>query len=323
MKQLIPFFLLLFATTAFAQSPCDALNLVSVGYSPFTDSVIVVSVENNNINEIFDYPGFVLIDSNGDTVAKEIVNYFGIGEQSVHHLQVRPGVHDVAQNFIGHLQLYSGFYEDFECEWALNESLCTENECDSIIIAFANYGGALVLGDFTWSVTDSTETVLESGTFSMEGQEQHWEKRICLPKGIYSYTITPLEEPSGGGPTLIATTSPWYLAPTISMPLDWFNEPSATLEIPFYMHCSAAQEPNSIETAEDETSLKVMRTGGQVVLQCAEVMQKVEVFGLGGKLVSSFNPKKEEFTLPSSLKAGVYLMVVQADKEVRTIKVVL
>ncbi len=64
-----------FSTTAFAQGPCDALNLVSVGYSPFTDTVIVVSVENNNTTEIFDYPGFVLIDSNGDTVAQEIVNY--------------------------------------------------------------------------------------------------------------------------------------------------------------------------------------------------------------------------------------------------------
>ena len=193
MKRILSLFLFIsLVSFTKAQSPCDDLNFISIGYSPFTDTVVVVAVENNSTTEIFDYPGFILINTNGDTVAKEIVNYFGIGAQSVHLLQVRPGVQDPLQDFNGALQLYSGFYSDFECEWQLNETLCTENECDSIILAFENYGGALVLGDFAWSLFDSTETVLESGTFTMEAQGQHWEKRLCLPKGMYSYTLAAL-----------------------------------------------------------------------------------------------------------------------------------
>jgi hypothetical protein len=322
MKHYIAFFLFIsLASFTNAQNVCDELNLVSIGYSPFTDTVIVVSVENNNATEIFDYPGFVLIHTNGDTVAREGVNYFGIGAQSVHTLQVSLGAHNPIENFNGVLQLYSGFYNDFECEWQLNETLCTENECDSMILAFENYGGALVLGDFAWSLLDSTEAVLESGTFTMEAQGQYWEKRMCLPKGMYSYTLEALGQPTGGGPTMTASTSPWYLAPIIQQDFDWNAE--NVMEIPFYLHCIAPEEPNRVEAAERESGFIVSRTEGQVVIEHTEVMQTVEIIGLDGKLIASFNPKQSAFTIPSTLKAGICLISVRTEDGISTIKVVL
>lgn len=321
LKYILPFFLLLFPVFANGQSPCDNLNLISIGYSPFTDSLIIVSVENNNQSEIFDYPGFVLINSLGDTVAKEQVHYFGISGQSVHSLQVLPDIHNPLEDFVGDLQLYSGFYEDFECEWSLNESLCTINECDSIVIAFENYGGALVLGDFAWSVLDSTENTLESGTFTMEAQEQRWEKRLCLPKGIYSYTLTALGQPSGGGPTLTASTLPSYLAPIIQVHLDWFNQPTATLEIPIYVHCIAQQEPNGIESVDSQSAINVITNGSHTLIQHTEVIQSVTMFSGDGRVVEQFNPNKTEFVLPSALKSGFYLISVETDAGLQSVKV--
>ena len=305
------------------QNVCEDLNFISIGYSAFTDTVIVVSVENNSTTELFDYPGFTVINTNGDTVAKEEVNYFGIGAQSVHPLQVRPGVHDPLQDFNGVLQLYSGFYTDFECEWQLNESLCRESECDSIILAFENYGGALVLGDFAWSLLDSTEAVLESGTFTMEVQEQHWEKRLCLPKGMYSYTLVALGQPSGGGPTLTVSTSPWFLALSIQQPVDWFNETATALEFPFYTHCILQETPNGIGNAENDLDFMVLRSGGQTIIKHAEIIKSVKVFALDGRLVTNLNPNNIECILPSNLNNGFYLISIETNQGAKVLKVVL
>ena len=131
MKKAILFPILLFATVLFGQDPCDDLSFVSIQYSPFTDTIINVHVENAGA-EIFSYPGFVLLAPNGDTLAKEMVNYFGIGAESVHSLDVRDGVHDPLTDFTGTLELHTGFYDVLACDWQLNQSLCADTPCDSL-----------------------------------------------------------------------------------------------------------------------------------------------------------------------------------------------
>ncbi|MBP9150924.1 MAG: T9SS type A sorting domain-containing protein [Flavobacteriales bacterium] len=310
MKHLFLFFLFLISSTAFAQTECDSLDIISIQYSPFTDSVIVISVENNNESIIFDYPGFVLINTNGDTVAKETVNYFGIGQQSVHHLNVRSGVQNPLENFVGVLQLYTGFYSDLACEWTLNESLCTPNECDSIILAFENWGGALVLGDFAWSLLDSADTVIESGTFTMEAQGQHWEERLCLPKGMYSYTLIALGEPTGGGPTMTATAGSWYNSPTIQQYFAWFDNDSSTLEIPFYTNCIDSQSPSGIEETTTE-AIDILRNGNLVTVKSERAMEQIELCAVDGKLIGAFAPNANLFGLPTNLPRGLYFVRVR------------
>ncbi|MCF8464688.1 MAG: T9SS type A sorting domain-containing protein [Flavobacteriales bacterium] len=310
MKHHFSFFLFLFSSTAFSQTACDSLDIISVQYSPFTDSVIVVSVENNNTEIIFDYPGFVLIDNNGDTLAKETVNYFGIGQQSVHSLTVRPGVQNPLENFVGVLQLYTGFFSDFACEWQLNEPLCSTNECDSLILAFENWGGALVLGDFAWSLLDSADVVIESGTFSMEAQGQHWEERFCLPKGMYSYTLIALGEPTGGGPTMTASAGVWYNSPTIQQYFSWFDNDSSTLEIPLFMNCFGVQPPNGIEEQETE-NIEIVRNGNSLSVRSEKQMQQIELYAVDGKLMGTYAPKSNLILLPTELPHGLYFVRVK------------
>ncbi|MCF8460763.1 MAG: T9SS type A sorting domain-containing protein [Flavobacteriales bacterium] len=311
MKHLFPFFFILLSSTAFSQTVCDSLDFVSIQYSAFTDSVIVVSVENNNTTgELFDYPGFVLINTNGDTVAKETVNYFGIGQQSVHHLNVRPGVQNPLENFVGVLQLHTGFYSDLACEWTLNESLCTPNECDSIILAFENWGGALVLGDFAWSLLDSANAVIESGTFTMEAQGQHWEERFCLPKGMYSYTLIALGEPTGGGPTMTATAGSWYNSPTIQQYFAWFDNDSSTLQIPFYTNCIGTQSPSGIAETTIE-AVDIIRNGSLLSIRSEKPMRQIELSAVDGKLIGAFTPNTNLFSLPVDFPRGLYFVRVR------------
>ena len=74
-------------------SPCDSVIVDYVQWAPFSDDAIEVHVFNNS-SELFDYPGWVLFDSGGDTLAKEVVNFFGIASEELAHAQRASGRHD-------------------------------------------------------------------------------------------------------------------------------------------------------------------------------------------------------------------------------------
>ena len=319
MKHLITFSLFLVSIIASAQSVCDSLDFVSIKYSPFTDTLIYVHVQNNNQSEIFDYPGFVILDANDDTVAMEMVFYFGIGEESVHALNVRPGMHDPSENFTGTLQLYSGFYDTFECEWNMDQSFCADAPCDSVILGFQNWGGALVTGDFTWRVDDDAAALVDSGSFSMTVNNQYWFYPLCLEPGTYTYSLTALTQPSGGGPTLTVSSSTSFASPTMSAPLDWFNDPGAEIEFPFFVFC--AEGPNAIETADKVAEINVLRNGNDVILQTEETMQLVSVFATDGRRIGNYRPNANQFQLPVDLTRGVYLIRVETERGVTSVKV--
>lgn len=309
MKHILPVLFFLFPALTNAQTVCDSLDFVSIGYSPFTDSLIIVQVENHNSMEIFDYPGFVLIDNNGDTLAKESVFYFGIGQQSVHTLEVRPGVLDPLENFSGNLELFTGFFSEQACSWSLDQSFCPQTECDSLILGFQNWGGALVIGDFAWSLLDSTQTVIESGVLTMTANEQYWFRGFCLPHAQYSFSLYALGQPSGGGPTMTASANSWFSSPTLSMPMDWNS--GNVLDIPFYLHC-ISESPNGIQQAE-KASLEILRNGGRLSLRSNDSMKTVEVFSIDGKMIGSFNPNSSQFTWPLDVPTGLYLIRVETE----------
>lgn len=319
MKYLFTLFLLLVFASANAQTVCDSLEFVSVQYSPFTDSILVVEVINHNNNEIFSYPGFVLLDDNGDTVALETVNYYGIGQQSVHSLHVRPGIHDPNSELNGTLKLYSGFFQEFACEWNLNRSFCPDAACDSLIIGFQNWGGALVLGDFAWSFLDSTNSVIDSGVLTMTANEQYWFRGFCLPHGRYSYSLTALGQPSGGGPTMTVSADSWYGSPTISQSLDWSS--GNVLNFHFYDFCIDGGLPNAIAEENPESILKVIRNGGTVQLMATEMIQTVEIFAVNGSLVGALIPNSDQFMFPTGLQRGLYIIKIRSESGIGFTKI--
>ncbi len=72
---------------------------------------------SNTTTVLFDYPGFILFDSNMDTIAKENVNYFGIsGGPQPHYMVVMA---PLILPFTGYLNLYYMFYDSIGCSFPI------------------------------------------------------------------------------------------------------------------------------------------------------------------------------------------------------------
>ncbi|MEZ5147965.1 MAG: T9SS type A sorting domain-containing protein [Bacteroidales bacterium] len=105
--------LALLPITLFAQNlpACDSLLIECCDFS-LTENSMIITAENQS-SVLFDYPGFVILDANEDTIAKETVNYFGIGWGPQQHTLSIYNAPDLP--FTGTLKLYTWFYESLSC----------------------------------------------------------------------------------------------------------------------------------------------------------------------------------------------------------------
>ena len=117
MPKIIPFLIftsfLKLNTTSFSQSfSCDSVIISNVDYTPDSLNQISLMASNTNL-DIISYPGFIILNDIGDTVAKEMVNYFGIGYfPQQHFLQV---YQPISNPFAGTIELHSWFYDSLRC----------------------------------------------------------------------------------------------------------------------------------------------------------------------------------------------------------------
>ena len=88
MKKVFIVFLIFQTYCLLAQTfTCDSVQISSIELSS-NSSAVEVWVKNTNLDYIA-YPGFIMFDSNGDTLALESIFYFGIGwNYQVHHLDI-------------------------------------------------------------------------------------------------------------------------------------------------------------------------------------------------------------------------------------------
>ena len=100
--------------------PTNECNLVSI-----------LSLELNTQNQsleltvitdapyMYPYPSFMLMNENGDTLAQEQVNYYGLSDyETTHALELLSDYNSWDDNLI--LNLYSGFYDLLECSFEVN-----------------------------------------------------------------------------------------------------------------------------------------------------------------------------------------------------------
>lgn len=174
---------------------CDDLTIVSVQWATFSDTAISVHVTNEEIG--FDYPAFVLLTAEGDTIAKETTNFFAIANESWHTLQIHPDADVPVGQFAARLDLWTGFFSEFACMWDMTIDLCPASECVTVHPYIGNFGDAMVDGSFAWSVNDDAGAVA-NGTFILAGEQQSDEADVCLTPANYTLVVTPLQEPAGG-----------------------------------------------------------------------------------------------------------------------------
>ena len=208
-----------FVVGAGGATDCDSLQIASVRWQAFTDTVIVVHVFNNS-STLFDYPNFVLFDENGDTLAVETVNFFGIANESYHILQVHPGGTVPNAPYYGTLHLWTGFTTEFQCAWDLFIDLCPPGECATLIPTINNFGGALAIGTYSYGIFDEDFNNVATGTFEMTDVMQYDSDTICLPPGNYSMACYADQPPTGGQPSYSVATEGWISGPSQPVSFD-------------------------------------------------------------------------------------------------------
>lgn len=105
----------------FELEDCSLLSIDLIYQSSVNE--IAVNVSNSDFAN-FPYPGFILFNSFGDTIAVENVNFFGIPNTSSHILTIQDNAELTS---VVSLHLYTGFYDLFQCEWS--DLIITDN-CD-------------------------------------------------------------------------------------------------------------------------------------------------------------------------------------------------
>ena len=141
MPKIIPFLIfisIIISNSTYSQFfSCDSIQISNVNYTP--DSLNQISLMASNANlDIISYPGFVLLNDIGDTVAKEIVNYFGIGFfPQQHFLQA---YQPISNPFAGTIELHSWFYDSLRCvfPFILDTTLHDLNRKSDFIFIYPN-----------------------------------------------------------------------------------------------------------------------------------------------------------------------------------------
>jgi hypothetical protein len=93
---------------------CDSLVIECCPFE--VDQNTVTLIASNYSSYLFDYPGFILFNSDMDTVAIETVNYFGISTNQPHWLNI---IHPFELPFDGILELYVLFYDSLTCTFEI------------------------------------------------------------------------------------------------------------------------------------------------------------------------------------------------------------
>ena len=113
---IIPFTLMFFTSIGQIDGdPCDSIFIYSV--APNTTGIQMEVLTSNHSLDIMSYPGFILLAENGDTIAVEEVNYFGIGWNEQLHILNIVNQPTLPTSVI--LELHTHFYDSLRCSWNL------------------------------------------------------------------------------------------------------------------------------------------------------------------------------------------------------------
>lgn len=302
MKKIFTLFLIAISSLAKGQTACDSLD-INVHYYPFNDSIIQVNVYNNS-SAFFGYPVFTIFDTNGDTVALEQMNFFGIAQESRHALNVHPA--NLSGNaFSGTLTLYHQTVDSYAvCTWPMNFDLCPDT-CYTVYPYLMNIGGAQVYGDASWSILNSNSQVVASGVFSVDTNTQSAYDTVCLDPGIYSFKVNDISLTLGGNKHIGLSTQ---FINAANPDTAFNNQDSVSLGFQFFGACpSTTSVKSNDQTAEASihsfaNSIYINNTG--------QPIGEISIYAIDGKKVFAANTQNTFQTI-SLNGVGIYIVRVK------------
>lgn len=192
MRRLILLIVLLNSLFINAQELCDSLEIVSVTFDPLSMESIVIEVSNSSF-EIFSYPGWRVYDENDNLIGEEMVNFFGIGESSVHNvpheIDVEPG-----ESIPLTLELWTGFYDTLVCTFENEFVLQPIDGCATLLFSYSHSDELSVAQDIVYTIQSDEGEIVSTDQVSLAGGFDYQVVDQCLAPGCYTITYSPAEQ---------------------------------------------------------------------------------------------------------------------------------
>lgn len=309
----------LFSLATAAQAPCDSLIIHSVGYDAFHSDELLEVVVQNPSTAFFPYPAFALLDANGDSLASEDVNFFGIGDYyQGHTLELHEPLSDHQLN--GAQLVLTGMNEQVYCIWEEDYDLCPDDACRDLRIVMQGANFPSEAHTYTYDILDSTGTILAHDTMHIDSAEYTARDTVCLFPGNYSIVWERVS--SASIEALHFRVDMFY---TYTGPLD--NSSAETVTIPFEVMAACL---------EADTSDSTIGIGDPVVAQsfsfgcndqCILLQNNgsnrilgVQVYDLHGRMVhrSTSSGNFQKIPVPHN---GIYVVHVHTEQGIEAHKV--
>ncbi len=308
-----------FTVSGGGANACDSLQIASINWTPFSDTALVLHALNQSTT-LFDYPGFVLLGDNGDTLASETVNFFGIGLESVHTLEILPGTIMPTSPFNATLHLWTGFFDEQACTWDLSVALCQPDSCSEMLVYIGNTGGALSLGSFTYIIR-ANGIPITSGALTLTAEQQFTQDTVCLQPGDYEVQLIPEQDPTGGQLYYGVGHPNGIQGPSASV------SSTAPDEVAFTCYGPCIEEVQIIREVTDVARLVISMESGLATLIRTDgrALGELRVLDVNGRLVMALDETKDRLQFTTGNWAtGLYVLQARkTDGHVLTVRFVI
>lgn len=300
--------------SAQAQDPCDELDILDITYPTFTTATsLQVTVQQQQPSEFFfSYPQFMLISTEGDTVALEPMVFFGIGPgEQVHHMDLQEGMAPPPTPFTGSLVLqYFGMKGNNTCTWPLQAvDLCPAPPCDTIQVSVQTNGGQPVDAGFTWYITDAGGGQAAEGTFELGVSGDLVDiDPVCLPPG--SYVLHMARSFGAGGEFSFGVSRQDFFTVGPSTAFIHQSDPSIPTDLPFVLYPLCTGIGNGI-VDQDVLAPLIQVSLGSLLVRSADggTLGSLEVTDVAGRPVQRMDARASSVVVPLSGRApGVYIL---------------
>ncbi|MBL8000685.1 MAG: hypothetical protein JNL05_01880 [Flavobacteriales bacterium] len=294
-KLLLPFALLA-ALSVKGQSPCAQLTVEQVRYDAFNPSAIELIVDNQS-TELFSYPSFVLVDGQGDTLAGEQVNFFGIGGQQAHYMLAEPGVTLPSGTFDATLLLYTSFGDSLSCTWDLQDiTLCPTDSCVQAEIYLTNTGTLIPFSAYWW-VSDATDgSWVAQGYLDMDDVTATHFDTVCLAPGNYRLEFSPFSPIDQSYVAGITTNYAFSIGTNVALQQD-----TTPLDLDFGWYAACADITNGMDEARPMLPLVIVDSGTLLISDpLGRALGTVSVWGADGRLLASRGTNGSALTLSTA-----------------------
>lgn len=305
---LLPAWAFIVAWPVFSQSPCAQVTIEQLQYDAF-DQTALELVVNNQSSELFSYPGFVLVDDQGDTLAREQVSFFGIGAgPQAHYLSAGPGASLPSGAFDGTLLLFGEFNDTLYCTWDLDDiTLCPPDSCIEASIYLTNTEPLVEFEAFWWVTNAADGDQVALGSFAMSDVDATQFDTLCLPPGNYVLEFTPFSPIDEAYVVGITPNYEFTLGTNTALQQD-----SSPLDLSFSWYAGCADGTNGI-TPHEERALTINHLGDHLRITdpLGRALGDISLWSSDGRLVGQWTTNTASIELPlHHLASGIQLVRV-------------